>query len=111
MNRNKREQAEFDKLYELYKGIPANKLKLVEGLIDQAARLKISLDDLWEDILENGNTETFEQGSDSFERERPNSKIFTQRDKSYQSIIKQLDAMLPPEKPKGKLEELLNDDD
>lgn len=107
MSRSKREQAEFDRLYDLYKGIPGNKLKLVEGLLDQAARLKISLDDLWKDIEKNGNVEIFEQGNDSFERERPNSKIFTQRDKSYQSIIKQLDAMLPAEKPKGKLEELM----
>lgn len=71
--------------------------------------MKVSLDDLWGNLLENGTTEVFQQGHDSFTRERPESKIFTARDKSYQSIIKQLDVMLPPKPRKSKLEEFLDE--
>ena len=108
-NSKTREKAEYKRLMDLYSDIPENKLDLVTGLIEQAERLKVSLDDLWENIMENGTTEVFQQGHDSFTRERPESKIFTARDKSYQSIIKQLDAMLPPKSKNSKLEEFLDE--
>ena len=92
-----REQIEYDRLSQLYQRIPENKRSLVEGLLWQAARLRVSLDDLWEDIKKNGNTELFKQANDGveFPRERPESKIFATRDKSYLAIIKKLDELLP----------------
>lgn len=92
-----REQIEYDRLSQLYQRIPVNKRSLVEGLLWQAARLRVSLDDLWEDIKKNGNTELFKQANDGveFPRERPESKIFATRDKSYLAIIKKLDELLP----------------
>ena len=92
-----REEAEYQRLSALYQTIPPNKRALVEGLLWQAARLRVSLDDLYEDIKENGNTEMFKQANDGveFPRERPESKIFATRDKSYLAIIKKLDELLP----------------
>lgn len=92
-----REQAEYDRLSILYQKIPGNKRELVDGLLWQAARLRVSLDDLWEDIKVNGNTEMFKQANDGveFPRERPESKIFATRDKNYLAIIRKLDELLP----------------
>ena len=92
-----REQLEYDRLSVLYKNIPTNKRELVDGLLWQAARLRVSLDDLYEDLKKNGNTEMFKQANDGveFPRERPESKIFATRDKSYLAIIKKLDELLP----------------
>lgn len=92
-----REQAEYERLSVLYQNIPANKRALVDGLLWQAARLRVSLDDLYADLQVNGNTEMFKQANDGveFPRERPESKIFATRDKSYLSIIKKLDELLP----------------
>lgn len=92
-----REQKEYDRLSKLYQNIPANKRELVDGLLWQAARLRVSLDDLYEDLKKNGNTEMFKQANDGveFPRERPESKIFATRDKSYLAIIKKLDELLP----------------
>lgn len=87
-----KEEAIYQELIKLYDQIPENKKKLVDGLIREAARLKVSLDDLWEDIQKNGNTITDEKG---FEKERPTSAIFTSRDKSYRAAIKMLDSLLP----------------
>ena len=103
-----REQAEYDRLSLLYQNIPQNKRSLVDGLLWQAARLRVSLDDLYEDIRVNGNTEMFKQANDGveFPRERPESKIFATRDKSYLAIIKKLDELLPAQEVKsgfGKL--------
>lgn len=92
-----REQKEYDRLSVLYQNIPTNKRELVDGLLWQAARLRVSLDDLYEDLKQNGNTEMFKQANDGveFPRERPESKIFATRDKSYLAIIKKLDELLP----------------
>ena len=103
-----REVQEYERLSILYERIPENKRKLVEGLLWQAARLRISLDDLWEDIKANGNTEMFKQANDGveFPRERPESKIFATRDKSYLAIIKKLDEMLPVQEVKSGFSKL-----
>lgn len=87
-----KEEKIYEELKALYKDIPANKLQLCDGLLREAARLKVSLDDLWADIKENGSTELDERGK---EKERPASAIFSTRDKSYRACIKHLDSLLP----------------
>ena len=103
---------EQNRLKKLFKDIPENKLKLVEGLIVQAARLRASCDALWLDIKTNGEYEDFQNGKDAemFSRERPASKTFTARDKSYLAVMKQLAEYLPTKVSTSKLSELLNDD-
>lgn len=108
--REAREKKEYKKLRDLFKDIPNNQMKLVDGLLHEASRLKVSCDDLWEDININGTVELFEQGKDSFERERTKSKVYTARNKAYQSIIRQLKDMLPGETTGNKLEEFLKDE-
>ena len=91
------EQTEVERLTEIYKGLPPKQFALAQGLIIQAARLRVRLDKLWAEIEEKGETEWFTQSdkTDPYERERPASRTFTATDKSYQSIIKQLNDMLP----------------
>lgn len=89
---NDKELKYYNELAKLYEDIPENKRKLCDGLLLEAARLKVSLDELWEDILVHGNTITDEKGN---EKERPTSAIFTSRDKSYRACIKHLDSLLP----------------
>lgn len=99
---------ELDRLRALYKDIPENKKELCEGLLVEAARLKISLDELWEDLLQNGNTELNERGK---EVERVNSAIFTTRDKSYRATLKHLDSLLPAGTKKSGFSKLDDDED
>lgn len=102
-----REAEHYAYLKALYSEIPPNKMKLVDGLLHEAARLKVSLDDLWADIAQNGNTELDSKGR---EVERSVSAIFTTRDKSYRATIKHLDALLPA-KAASKGFSKLDDDD
>lgn len=92
----KREVARLNKLF---KKLPQNKFKLAQGLIQQAARLRVRLDRLWVDIVETGETELFSQSdkTEPYERERPSARLFTATDKNYQSVMKQLFDLLPPE--------------
>lgn len=94
----KEEKREIARLTELYKSLPSKQFAIAQGLIAEAARLRVRLDKLWEDIAENGETELFRQGSESpYERERPVSRIYTATNKNYQMIIRQLNDMLPDE--------------
>ena len=106
------EQVEIDRLTEIYRELPPKQFALAQGLIIQAARLRVRLDKLWAELQEKGETEWFTQSdkTDPYERERPASRTFTATDKSYQSIIKQLNDMLPADEEKaGGLELDLSD--
>lgn len=102
---------EKNRLSRLFKDIPENKLKTVEGLIVQAARLRILLDEMWIDISENGDVELFSQSEkqEAYERERPMAKLFNSRDLSYQRIMKQLTDLIPEEKNGGNKENVGSD--
>ena len=95
---------EEKRLRSLFKNIPKNQLDVSEGLIIQAARLRVLLDDNWRDILENGEYEKFSQSKDQepYDRKRPIVENYDNRDKTYKEIIKQLNDMLPPEKNTSK---------
>ena len=106
------EQAEVERLTEIYRGLPPKQFALAQGLIIQAARLRVRLDKLWTELEEKGETEWFTQSekTDPYERERPASRTFTATDKSYQSIIKQLNDMIPKDtETAGGVELNLND--
>ena len=107
-----REQKEIDRLTAIYKHLPTNQFAVAQGLIVQAARLRISLDDLWKDIKKNGRTEMFSQSADAepYQRERPAAKQFVAIDKNYQAIIRQLNDICPQSAKESKLKKLMGDE-
>lgn len=92
-----RVENERNRLHGLFSDIPEYQLEVAEGLIIQASRLRILLDDNWRDILENGEYEKFSQSKDQkpYDRKRPIVENYDNRDKTYKDIIKQLNEMLP----------------
>ena len=101
---------EIARLKKLYQDIDPKEKTIVEGLIVQAARLRVSLDILWDDIIDKGDVELFTQSdkTEPYERERPVARLFNSRDKNYQTIIKQLNDRLPEDKATDASEELLS---
>ena len=97
------EESEIRRLSRIYRDLPPNQFAVARGLIVQAARLRVRLDKLWQDIQENGETELFSQSekTDPYERERPAARLFTATDKNYQAIIKQLNELTPPSEAKN----------
>lgn len=112
MSKKITEKSEITRLTEIYKDLPFNVFAVAQGLIVQAARLRVRLDQLWEDIQKNGETELFSQSekTDPYERERPSARLYTATDKNYQAIIKQLNELTPLSKTGSKLEELMSDE-
>ncbi|UXR32317.1 hypothetical protein [Staphylococcus simulans] len=111
--RVKKEKVRLDKIF---KSIPEDKKRVAQGLIVQAARMRILLDDAWSDIQEKGDYELFTQSESTpaYERERPIAKLFNSRDAAYQKIIMQLSKLLPEDvevvvdKETGGLRSMLN---
>ncbi|WP_435302168.1 hypothetical protein [Bacillus thuringiensis] len=105
-------QKETERLRTLFQDIPPRKLKVVEGLIVQAARLRVSLNEMWKDLSENGDYEMFSQSdkTEPYERERPVARIYNTRDQSYQRVIKQLTDLLPEDKGQKEVKKYVASD-
>lgn len=103
----KRVKKEIARLKRIYKELPKDTLLVVEGLIVEAAELRVRLEDIREDLDENGYDEMFSQSPDQepYERERPQARRYIAMNKNYQSIMKQLGDYIPKPEPKKKKEE------
>lgn len=95
--REKRVKREYARLKRVFRELPAEESSVCEGLMVQASRLRVMLDDAWADIDEKGDVEIFTQSPDlpGYERLRPVAQLYNTRDKNYQTIIKQLVDRLP----------------
>lgn len=92
---------ERNRLNRVFKNIPEDVKKTVAGLIDNAAWMRIQLKEYQADLELNGFTEKFTQSvnTPAYDRERVVSKKYTADAKNYMTMIKQLVALLPKDKP------------
>lgn len=93
-------KAEKNRLVKNFDGIDKKKRIIVQGLIERAAFMKITLDDIETDIKENGYIEKFSQGEqEPYDRKRPCADLYNTLNANYQKIIKQLTDLLPKDEP------------
>ena len=90
LEKEKKIKQEINRLKKLYKEFDKDKAKALEGLINNAAFMKVTLNELREDLIRNGVTELFEQGEQSFMRERPEYKVYSTFIQRYSQVMKQL---------------------
>ena len=84
------------RLNKIFKDIDEKRKATTRGLIQRAAFMRVSLEDLESDLNENGFTEEFSQGDqEPYQRERPATKVYNTMNASYQKIIRQLTDLLP----------------
>lgn len=99
---DERIKKEVLRLKRIYKNIDKDNKAIIDGLIQRAAYMRITLED-WElDIMENGCTEMFTQSINTppYERERPVARLYNTMNGNYQKIIKQLSELVPKPDPK-----------
>lgn len=95
---SKRIAAEERRLTRIFKDIDEKRKATTRGLIQRAAFMRVSLEDLEEDLNRSGFTEWFSQGEqEPYQRERPAAKIYNTMNVSYQKIVRQLTDLLPKE--------------
>lgn len=107
LEREKKIKQEVNRLKKLYKDFDKDKSKAIEGLINEAAFMKVTLEDSRTDLIRNGLTEFFEQGEQCFKRERPEVKIYTTFIQRYSNVMKQLIDLLPIEIKKEEADQLI----
>lgn len=99
VQKNKAIKKELNRLKKLFKELPENKKKISEKLIDNAAFMSVSLEELKKDIILYGVKETYVNGKDQYGfKESVESKTYNTTIKNYMAIIKQLNEMLPEDK-------------
>lgn len=90
-------EKEVKRLKKLYKDFPKAKKDAFEGLVQESAFVKVMLEEMRMDLLKNDMFEIFEQGSQKFERERPQAKTYPTYLQKYAAVQKQLIDLLPVE--------------
>ena len=104
ITKDSRIKAEETRLRRIYKNIDKDNKAIIDGLIQRAAYMRITLEDWEKDIDENGYIEMFTQSekTDPYERERPVIRLYNTMNKNYQSIINQLSNLVPKYDPTPK---------
>lgn len=102
LTKTERINAEEKRLRKSYTDIPPESATVTDGLIRRAAYMRITLEDYEKDLDEKGYVEPFSQSPNTppYDRERPVARLYNSMNKNYQSIIKQLNDLLPKEPPK-----------
>lgn len=108
LKREKNIKQEINRIKKLYKDFPKDKTKALEGLINESAFMKVSLEETRVDLIKNGFTELFEQGEQCFKRERPEFKIYTSLMQRYPTTMKLLIDLLPAEVKKEETDVLMD---
>lgn len=87
---------EIKNLNAIFKDIPDDKKKLVDGLIQNAAFMKVTLLELQRDVLENGAMIAVQSGN-GFDtiKDNPAQKAYTTMISRYIAITAQLQTLLP----------------
>ena len=90
-----RQKKEQNRIKKIYKNLPKERLEIAKKLIERAAYMLVSLEDMEAKISEDGLVVRMPQGSYEIERAHPLLQPYNAMVKNYNATIKQLNEMLP----------------
>lgn len=90
-------KAEIARLKQSCKDLPEDTLNIAEGLIEEAAYMRVTLTELKKSLDNTGWTELFSQSEKTapYEKKRAKAEIYLNMNPNYQRIMKQLTDLLP----------------
>src|SRR5690606_32141118 len=94
----KKIKSELARLRKVFADIPEDKRRIADGLMQEAAFMRVTLEETREIIDREGVIELFEQGAQRFLREHPATKVYASLVNRYSAVIKQLIDLLPDNK-------------
>lgn len=104
-----RVKREKDRLLEIFKDLEENKLNTCQALIDRAAFITVSLEDLEEQLNETGWVEVYQNGENqSGMKKAAAADVHISLTKNLNAIVKQLLDLVPPAQKKSRLEMMMN---
>lgn len=94
--KKERQELEAKRLWMQFSEATPEERSILQGLVERAAFLRISLEDMEEDIRLNGFTEMFQQtpNAAAYERDRPIAKKYTELLRHYDETVKKIHAMI-----------------
>ena len=107
-DRESRIEAEKARLNGVLDGLDANKLAIAQSLVDRAAFIAISLQDLENDLNKNGWVEEYQNGQNQHGlKKSAAAECHISLTKNLSTITKQLMEIAPAEQRHSKLQELM----
>ena len=101
---------EKQRLLDIFAGLDENKLKTCRTLIDRAAFITISLEDLEAELNERGWTETYTNGKNQEGiKKSAAAEAHISLTKNLNAIIKQLLDIVPPAQKASRLDALMGE--
>jgi hypothetical protein len=107
MDKEKLIKKEKSRLKKILKELPEDKKKMADGLIAQAAFMRVTLDELQEIMNTDGPVELFEQGKQRMIREHPAAKTYNTMVRNYTAVCKAMFSLLPEEQKEIAADELM----
>lgn len=108
IDKAKIEKAESRKLGKIAKLVPENKKIVAQNIIKELSFMAGTLEELKENINQNGAVEWFQNGKQEMWRESPAMKSYSTLIQRYSLLYKQLCDLLPKEEAKQTDNTLLN---
>lgn len=110
IKRETRIKKELAKLEKLFAGLPENERRFVAPLLQNAAFMAVTLEDLQVEINENGVTDQYKNGENQFGRKiSADIQAYNTTMKTYNTLMDKLMAKLPQELRENKLGKFLNE--
>jgi hypothetical protein len=96
-------QAEIDRLSKLLSDVDGKSKKIISSLINNAAFMAVTLDELQETMNENGVVSEYQNGENQWgTKKSPEVEIYNTMIKNHSAIMKQLTDLLPKTPPTTK---------
>lgn len=110
LSKESRIKRELERLKKIYADLPSGKLSIVTPLLENAAFMKITLDDLQKSINENGCSDEYKNGENQYgKKAAADLQAYNSLIKNFNTISDRLEKLLPAEKGKGRLGALMNE--
>lgn len=112
LSKEERIKQEIKKLNKIFSKIDMKTKKAVHSLIENAAFMSVTLEDLQKEIIRNGVVSEYQNGENQWgTKKSPEVEIYNTMIKNHMSIMKQLTDLLPKEEIKQEddgFEEFVN---
>jgi nicotinic acid mononucleotide adenylyltransferase len=96
LTKDERIKKEINRLKRLYKEMPKDMMNKVISLIENAAFMTITLEDLQEKINKDGTVSEYQNGENQWgTKKSPEVEIYNTMIKNHMGIIKQLTDLMP----------------
>lgn len=102
---------ELLRLNKIFKHLPSNKYAIAKPLIDNAAFMRVTLEDLQADINREGTCEDYQNGENQKGVKMSAAmQAYNTMMKNYNTVSARLELMLPPDERTSKIDAFLKGD-